>query len=335
MRLRELNIGCVGGGTGLPSLIGGLKGNPWLHLSAVVTMFDSGGSSGQLRDELGVLPPGDVLKCALALARNEREARSVLLARLPTLEQHDRLAGHTGGNLLLSMMETYSGDFLAAVDGLRGLLGCRGRVFPVTVESASICVEYNDGTFTRGEVEVDAGQARGHEVRRIWLEPTVAIHPVVAAAIRSFDAVIIGPGSFFTSLMPPLLVRGVKEALADMRGPVILISNLLTEGSGMERFTAADAAKWVSRTIGRPVDVVIANTSRPSAETLARYAAERKTPLELGEMDPAVEAVLGPFWKTEKIARHDRRRLAFAVWAVLSERLLRDVAEPIPRAQEV
>ena len=153
------------------------------------------------------------------------------------------LAGHTGGNLLLSMMETYSGDFLAAVDGLRGLLGCRGRVFPVSVERASICAEYADGTFTRGEVEVDAGQARGHEVRRIWLEPQVSIHPVVADAIRSFDAVIIGPGSFFTSLMPPLLVRGVKEALAEMRGPIILISNLLTEGSGMEGFTAADAAK--------------------------------------------------------------------------------------------
>jgi uncharacterized cofD-like protein len=328
MRLRELNIGCVGGGTGLPSLIGGLKGNPWLRLSAVVTMFDSGGSSGQLRDELGVLPPGDVLKCALALARNEREARSVLLARLPTLEQHDRLAGHTGGNLLLSMMETYSGNFLAAVDGLRGLLGCRGRVFPVSVERASICAEYADGTFTRGEVEVDAGQARGHEVRRIWLEPQVSIHPVVADAIRSFDAVIIGPGSFFTSLMPPLLVRGVKEALVEMRGPIILISNLLTEGSGMEGFTAADAAKWLSHTIGRSVDVVIANTSRPSSEMLARYAAEHKTPLELGNLDPSIETVLGPFWKTE-IARHDRRRLSFAVWSVLSARLLRDAPEPM------
>jgi uncharacterized cofD-like protein len=328
MRLRELNIGCVGGGTGLPSLIGGLKINPWLRLSAVVTMFDSGGSSGQLRDELGVLPPGDVLKCALALARNEREARSVLLSRLPTLEQHDRLAGHTGGNLLLSMMETYSGDFLAAVDGLRGLLGCRGRVFPVSVERASICAEYADGTSTRGEVEVDAGQASGHEVRRIWLEPQVSIHPVVADAIRSFDAVIIGPGSFFTSLMPPLLVRGVKEALMEMRGPIVLISNLLTEGSGMEGFTAADAAKWVSHTIGRPVDVVIANTSRPSSETLARYAAEHKTPLELGGLDARVETVLGPFWKTE-IARHDRRRLSFAVWSVLSARLLGAAREPM------
>src|SRR5947208_4780654 len=127
MRLRELSIGCFGGGTGMPSVLGGLKSNPWLHVNAVVTMFDSGGSSGQLRDELGVLPPGDILKCALALSRNTREARRVLLARLPTLE-HARLGGHTGGNLLLSMMQSYSGDFLNAVDGLRALLGCRGRV---------------------------------------------------------------------------------------------------------------------------------------------------------------------------------------------------------------
>ncbi len=97
MQLRELSVGCIGGGTGLPSLLGGLKSNPWLKLHAVVTMFDSGGSSGQLRDELGVLPPGDVLKCALALSRNEGEARRVLLARLPMLGEHRRLGGHTGG----------------------------------------------------------------------------------------------------------------------------------------------------------------------------------------------------------------------------------------------
>jgi uncharacterized cofD-like protein len=323
MQLRELNVGCFGGGTGLPSLLGGLKNNPWLRLNAVVTMFDSGGSSGQLRDELGVLPPGDVLKCALALARNEGEARRVLLSRLPTLEHHARLAGHTGGNLLLSMMEQYSGDFLAAVDGLRALLGCKGRVWPVSVDPASVCAEYGDGSQTRGEVEVDAGQSRGRQVRRVWLEPQASIHPTVGEAIGGFEAVIIGPGSFFTSIMPPLLVRGVPEALALMKGPVILIANLLTEGGGMSGFTAADAVRWVSSAIGRPVDVVIANTGRPSAEGLAKYAAEHKEPLELGDLDPATQPVLGEFWCRE-FARHDRRRLAFAVWSVLAERLLQD-----------
>ncbi len=321
MQLRELNIGCFGGGTGLPSLLGGLKKNPWLRLNAVVTMFDSGGSSGQLRDELGVLPPGDVLKCTLALSRHEGEARRVLLSRLPMLEHHVRLGGHTGGNLLLSMMEQHSGDFLAAVDGLRSLLGCRGRVWPVTVQSASICAEYSDGSRTSGEVEVDAEQSRGRQVRRVWLDPDVSIHPVVAAAIREFDAVIIGPGSFFTSLMPPLLVKGVREAIRSVKGPIILIANLFTEGRGMAGFTAADATRWVGDALDRPVDVVIANTGRPADDVLARYATEHKAPLELGDLDRRCEAILGEFWRTS-IARHDRRRLSFAVWSVLTSRLL-------------
>jgi uncharacterized cofD-like protein len=239
MELRTFTIGCFGGGTGLPSLLGGLKTNPWLTVNAVVTMFDSGGSSGVLRDQLGVLPPGDVLKCALALARNEREARRVLLARLPTLE-HQRLGGHTGGNLLLSMMQQYSGDFLAAVDGLRGLLGCRGRVWPVSIEQASVCAQYQDGTRTRGEVEVDAGHKAGHGVTRLWLEPEVHILPAAAEAIAGFDAAVIGPGSFYTSLMPIFLVKGAAEALRRVKGPIVLVTNLLTEGRGM----TADQSTW-------------------------------------------------------------------------------------------
>jgi uncharacterized cofD-like protein len=320
MRLREINLGCFGGGTGLPSLLGGLKRNPWLRLNAVVTMFDSGGSSGQLRDELGVLPPGDVLRCALALSRNEGEARRVLLARLPTLE-HTRLGGHTGGNLLLSMMERYSGDFLAAVDGLRALLGCRGAVWPISVEPATVCAEYADGEVTRGEVEVDKGHARGHHVTRIWLDPPVSIHPAVCRAIEQFDAVIIGPGSFFTSLMPSLMVNGVAEVLANIKGPIIVVSNLLTEGQGMRGFTAADEVAWITKAIGRRVDVVIANQGQPSNEAVARYAAEHKHPLEIGELPGGTETVIGDFWRSD-IARHERQRLCYAVWAVLSRRLL-------------
>jgi uncharacterized cofD-like protein len=320
MQLRKLNIGCFGGGTGLPSLLGGLKANPWLTLNAVVTMFDSGGSSGQLRDELGVLPPGDVLKCALALARNEKEARRVLLSRLPMLE-HARLRGHTGGNLLLSMMERYSGDFLAAVDGLRALLGCVGRVWPVSIEQASVCAEYGDGTCTRGEVEVDAGQSAGNAIVRLWLEPEVSLHEAAAREIPRFDAVVIGPGSFYTSLMPIFLVRGAREAIGQVNGPVVLVTNLLTEGRGMWDFTAGDAVRQMEATIGRPIDVAIFNTARPASETLARYLAEHKHPLELGDVPASCEVVSGEFW-CDDIARHDRRRLAEGVWAVLAARLL-------------
>jgi uncharacterized cofD-like protein len=283
-------------------------------------MFDSGGSSGQLRDELGVLPPGDVLKCALALARNEREARRVLLSRLPMLE-HERLRGHTGGNLLLSMMERYSGDFLAGVDGLRALLGCEGRVWPVSVEPASICAEYGDGSQTRGEVEVDAGQTAGNAIKRLWLEPEVRLHPATAAAIEALDAVVIGPGSFYTSLMPIFLVGGAADAVQQVKGPIVLIANLLTEGRGMWHFTAGEAVCQISGVIGRPIDVVIVNTARPPEPTLGRYREEHKQPLEVGDVPESCEVVTGEFWCGE-IARHDRPRLAQAVWAVLAKRLL-------------
>ena len=319
VRLRELKVGCFGGGTGLPSLLGGLKNNPWLDLHAIVTMFDTGGSSGQLRDELGVLPPGDVLKCALTLARNEREAREILLARLPMLE-HEKLAGHTGGNLLLSMMAQYSGDFLAAVDGLRALLGGQGHVWPITVERATLSAEYTDGTVTKGEVEIDAEQAGGRSVKRLWLEPTVAIHPRVAEAVRSLDAVVIGPGSFYTSLLPIFMVDGCREALGEVKGPIVHVSNLLTEGRGMAGFTAGRAAAELGEAIGRPIDVLVFNAGAPSDEVLERYASEHKQVMPLGEAPSGCYVVEGEFWR-RPIARHDRRRLSGAVWAALAGRL--------------
>lgn len=321
MQMRVIKVGCFGGGTGLPSVLGGLKRNPWLELNAVVTMFDSGGSSGQLRDELGVLPPGDVLKCALALARNEREARRLLLSRLPTLED-SRLAGHTGGNLLLSMMAQYSGNFLAAVEALRALLGCRGRVWPVSIEQASLCARYADGRTARGEVDVDEQLNGDHGIEALWLDPPVQIHKVVAGAIADLEAVIIGPGSFYTSLMPIFAVNGVREALTGMHGPILLVANLLTEGRGMRGFTAADAVRRLEHAIGRPIDALLFNDGHPGPEVMERYAAEHKHPLELGDLPATCRLVSGRFWRRE-IARHDRPRLAHALWAVLATTMAR------------
>jgi uncharacterized cofD-like protein len=218
------------------------------------------------------------------------------------------------------MMERYSGDFLAAVDGLRALLGCTGHVWPVTVESSSVCAEYSNGAQTRGEVEVDRGQSLGQFVTRTWLEPSVKIHPSVDLAIRKFDAVLVGPGSFYTSLMPIFLVDGVREALQAVDGPVVLIGNLLTEGSGMDGFTAGEALRQITDAIGRPVDVLIHNSAGPSNEVLERYALEHKRPLGLGSLPDGCELIEGDFWQ-DQIARHGRRRLAAAVWLALGKRL--------------
>jgi uncharacterized cofD-like protein len=173
-----------------------------------------------------------------------------------------------------------------------------------------------------GEVEVDARLRAGSEVRRMWLEPQARIHPDVSSALHDMDAILIGPGSFYTSLMPTCLVKGVREALEDIAGPVIYIANLLTEGSGMRHFTAAEGARRIADAIGRPVDVVIFNTACPRPDVLARYAVEHKEPMPLGQLDPHSHLVKGPFW-TGEYARHDRRRLAYAVWGVLARRLLR------------
>jgi uncharacterized cofD-like protein len=149
----------------------------------------------------------------------------------------------------------------------------------------------------------------------------VRILPAAAAAIAGFEAAVIGPGSFYTSLMPIFLVKGAAEALRRMPGPIVLVTNLLTEGRGMTGFTTGRAVTTLEAAIGRPIDVAIVNTARPPAATLARYAEEQKAPLEHADVPASCEVVTGELWCGE-IARHDRRRLAQAVWAVLARRLL-------------
>ena len=198
----------------MPSVLGGLKSNPWLHVNAVVTMFDSGGSSGQLRDELGVLPPGDILKCALALSRNTNGS-AARAARAPA-DAGARAAGRSHGRQPAAFHDAELQRRLPQRGRRTALaprvpwtrLACYGR------KRAASAREYGDGSITRGEVEVDAGQTSGRLVKRCLARARRVDSSGVATAIADFDAVIIGPGSFYTSLMPNFLVRGVPEALA-------------------------------------------------------------------------------------------------------------------------
>jgi uncharacterized cofD-like protein len=314
MIFQKKKVVCFGGGTGLPSLLSGLKQIPWLEVTAVVNMFDSGGSSGQLKDKFGILPPGDVLKCLLALSKHEYEAREILLKRIRNLDQ----AGHTGGNVLLLGLEKLYGDHLSAVDALGQLLSIKGKVVPVSSSHGSICAEYEDGSIYKSETSVDVGIQEGKIVKRLFLEPEVDASNVAIEAIKSADYICAGPGSFYTSVMPNFLPKGIREAIKNSKSPIIFISNLLTEGMGMREFKAERFLSIIEDHMGREVSAILVNDNFPEQETLDRYATEKKYPIINGN-DEDERFILANLWTDTKIARHDSATLANLVFAIINK----------------
>jgi len=301
---------CFGGGTGLPSLLSGLKDNPWLEITAVVTMFDNGKSSGDLKDRFGILPPGDIFKCLLALSAHEPYARELLLKRI----HNSHSAVHTGGNALLFGLEKVFGDYLAAVDGLGQLLSVKGKVLPVTLKQSTLSARYTDGVVFRGETNVDLGIQEGRKILNLFLDPRVPALPHAIQAITEADAFCIGPGSSFTSVLPNFLPDGIVETIQEARGKIIFIANLLTEGKGMQGMQLEDIVGIIERHIGRPVDYVVANRHLPSEETLLeRYAAENKYPIIPKNHEGDKRFVFANLWLDKNIARHDSPRLAHLV----------------------
>ena len=220
------------------------------------------------------------------------------------------------------MMEQYSGDFLAAVDGLRRLLGCSGNVWPVTTEQATLCAEYEDGSLARGEPEVDAGQREGRTIARVWLEPAVRIHPSAADVDPQARCDPHRSGQLLYE--PDAHLHGERRARGARRGARARHLDREPADGGQRHARVHGRRRRAAHrggAIGRPVDVLLYNTARPKGDVLARYAAEHKHPLPLGPVDPSCEVICGPFW-TGEFARHDRRRLAYATWGVLAKRLL-------------
>jgi uncharacterized cofD-like protein len=304
----KIKVVCFGGGTGLPALLSGLKHNPWLDITAVVNMFDTGGSSGELKDRFGILPPGDVLKCLLALSKHEVYARELLQRRI----NNHQAPGHTGGNVLLLGLEKVYGDHAMAVDALGQLLSIRGKVVPVTLAQSMLCARYKGGSLARGETAVDKGISEGKNVGQLYLDPSVPAAEAALKATTDADVFCIGPGSFYTSVLPNFLPDGIKGALQSARGKIIYIANLFTEGKGMYDMELPDFVTVVERHIGRPVDWVVHDNMQNHRAALPRYAAENKYPVRLGE-GVGERCVSADLWTDLDIARHDCSRLAHLV----------------------
>jgi uncharacterized cofD-like protein len=271
-RVEDLRVVAFGGGTGLPVLLGGLRDRVG-DLTAVVTVADDGGSSGRLRQELGVAPPGDVRNCLVALAGRRRLAE-VFNYRF---DAPGDLNDHSVGNIIIAALADMAGGFCEGVEQASRFLRIKGRVFPAAVESLTLVVRYADGSVTRGESVV---QGVGKQVTGVSVEPAGVPAPAgVISAIEEADVLVLGPGSLFTSTIPALLGGGVREALADFAGPVVYVANLMTQQGETDDFTVSDHVRAITEHVGPVVtDVLVHSGSLPPA-TLARYEAEEAAPV--------------------------------------------------------
>jgi len=263
----------IGGGTGQFALLSGLRDLQHIDISAVVSMADSGGSTGRLRDELGILPPGDALKCILALSPHRETARHLLLKRFT---RNSRLRGHNAGNMLLTVLSWYAGNFPAGIQALAEILEVKGAILPVTTDRVTLVAELTDGSRIYGEQAIDVPRGNQREkIRDVFLVPhdsaDISVYPPVIEAIESADAIVIGPGDLFTSILPNLIVPGVREALCEASARMCCVINLMTKYGETHHFKARDFAVRLEETIGRPFDCFIYNNRIPASEILAPY----------------------------------------------------------------
>jgi uncharacterized cofD-like protein len=266
----------IGGGTGSFTVLSGLK-QYTPNITAVVNMSDDGGSSGELRDELGVLPPGDVRQCLVALSDND-VLRRIFEYRLKGYQ--GKLENHPLGNILLSGIEQMTGNFEEATDVLGQLLNIKGRVVPVTTIQAKLYARRSNGTVINGE-ETIGHMNFGTERPDIWLEPEAHITKSALTAIEDADIVVIAPGNLYGSLAPALVVNGVKDALLATRAKCVYVSNLVTKPDQTEGFMVHDFADEIERFIGAEVlDFVLYNTDEPPPSLLSKYTRDGEHVLE-------------------------------------------------------
>jgi uncharacterized cofD-like protein len=312
---RGPKIVAIGGGTGLSTLLRGLKQYS-SNITAIVTVADDGGSSGRLRREMGILPPGDIRNCIAALADEEK-----LLTELFQYRFHagDGLSGHSFGNLFISAMTEITGDLEQAIDASAKVLAIRGKVLPATLTDVSLWAKLADGRTIEGESKIT--EAMG-QIRQIGCHPAdpVAL-PAALAAIKEADYIIIGPGSLYTSIIPNLLVPAIRQALAQVTVPRVYVCNIMTQPGETDNYSVADHLRAIEGVCEERVfDAVLAQRTAPSPQSLQLYAQEHSHPVfldreEVGKMGYRIVLanVMAEDEVTAKV-RHDPQRLARVLW---------------------
>ena len=326
----DLRVVAIGGGTGLSTLLKGLKRyvlTPALaasgqtaiaELSGVVTVTDDGGSSGRLRKEFNMLPPGDIRNCIVALSEDE-----ALLSRLfqHRFRKGSGLEGHSFGNLFLAALTSITGDFAEAVRLSSEILLTRGHIYPATSSNVELEAEFEDGSRVRGETRITASKGK---IRELFLvPPDVRPLPQTLEAISSADLITIGPGSLFTSLISNLLVPGIVEAILNSHAVKIYVCNLMTQANESLRLSAADHIRALNtHAHAQLFDYALINEKPASNEMKAKYALEGATQIVVDI--PAIEAlgicpILGNYLDEGDVARHATDRVAHDLMALMAQ----------------
>ncbi len=312
----------IGGGTGLSCLLGGLKklvgktDEPmWLEsLSAIVTVSDDGGSSGRLRDELQMLPPGDIRNCMIALSED-----STLLSRLfrYRFRGDGELGGHSFGNLFLAALTEVTGDFTEAIRLSSEVLTSKGHIYPATISDVRLAAELEDGSIVRGETQISASKA---PIRRLRLEPEQCLPlPEALKAIRAADIITVGPGSLYTSILPNLLVSQVARVIGQASATKIFVNNLMTQPGETDGYSAREHIATIKKYAPEiHFDYVVVNDRRISKEQAELYAAEGAYQIGIDDpiddaLDQATEIVRADLLYDGEMVRHHSDRLAQVV----------------------
>jgi len=296
----------LGGGTGSYNVLRGLKAYP-VDLTAVVSTMDSGGSTGRLRDEFGFLPPGDLRRCLVALSRDDGLLRTLFEYRF---NKGQGLNGHSFGNLFLTVLRDLTGSDASAIREAAKLLHVRGQVLPVTITNCQLGAILENEQVVVGETNISVPKHDHHlRIKKLFIVPHASIFKEAEKAILEADKVVIGPGDLYTSLLPNIIVRGVKPALARSKAKKIYVCNIMTKKGETTGFSAGDFLRELERYLGRGIiEAVVCNDRRPPAPLLRRYAAEGAEFVEPPRGDKRVRTadVLGG----KDLARHDPEKLA-------------------------
>lgn len=318
MDKRRIRVVVIGGGTGIYTALLGLKKLP-VDPTAVVTMMDSGGSSGRLRDELGQLPPGDVRQCLVALAPDDSGTlvlRQLFGYRFPAGTD---LENHNFGNLFLSALAEVTGGMDRAIQDAGRILAIRGKVLPVTLNSTHLCARLVNGDIIVGEANIDVREEdEPLRIDYVYLDPKAYVYRPVVDELEHADIIVLGPGDLYTSIIPNLLVEGVPEAIRRSPAKKAYVCNLMTKHGESDGFRASDFIKEVQAYLGGPgaLDCAIVHKGSLPESVVLRYKAERAAPVmaDLAECARLVPTVIHePLASADHLVRHDPDRLADAV----------------------